>query len=213
MCLLEYFLYLRVQALWEKLHLSSVGFTFFFGLSTCLLAQEHGPTPGQMVLLFLVIIANSITLLALSVMFAQTLYLLGGNITSIESLEIERHENLLRRSKKNGGYLEGPDGSKFRMTKQEFPYDIGILRNIQQALGNNMILWLWPFAASPRNESGFSFETNGFEGMLPFTRRFRRTQELSQMRCLPGLPLILARYRDCLVYQTRVHLSHSEMIL
>ncbi|KAL8823114.1 MAG: hypothetical protein Q9191_006160 [Dirinaria sp. TL-2023a] len=62
-----------------------------------------------------------------------------------------------------GGYLDGPNGVKMRITKQEFPYDIGIFRNIQQGLDSSPLLWLWPFAPTLKNESGLHFETNGFE--------------------------------------------------
>ena len=63
-----------------------------------------------------------------------------------------------------GGYLDGPDGTRVRITKQEFPYDIGILHNIRQGMGGSSLTWLWPFTTTPSNESGLDFETNGFEG-------------------------------------------------
>lgn len=85
-------------------------------------------------------------------------------MTTIEGWEIERHETLVRRARALGGYLDGPDGIKVRITKQEFPYDIGIFQNFRQGIGGTPLLWLFPFAATPSNESGLSFETNGFEG-------------------------------------------------
>lgn len=118
----------------------------------------------QMAVLTFFIATNSLTLSALFVLLARNFWLLGGNTTTIEGWEIERHESLVRRSKKNGGYLEGPNGVQLRVTKQEFPYDIGIFRNFQQALGRNPLLWLWPCALTPKNASGLAFETNGFEG-------------------------------------------------
>ena len=94
------------------------------------------------------------------------------NTTTIEGWEIERHQALLRRSRALGGYLDGPDGSKVRITKQEFPYDIGILSNIHHAMGGNILTWLWPFSFTPTNESGLAFEVNEFEGnYLPRSRR------------------------------------------
>lgn len=63
-----------------------------------------------------------------------------------------------------GGYLDGPDGIKVRIVKQEFPYDIGIYRNIKQGMGGGLLSWFWPLAASPSDYSGLEFEVNGFEG-------------------------------------------------
>lgn len=84
-------------------------------------------------------------------------------MTTIEGWEIERHETLVRRARVRGGYLYGPDGMTVNIRKQEFPYDIGILENMKQGMGGSLMLWLWPFAPTPSNESGLEFETNGFE--------------------------------------------------
>lgn len=62
-----------------------------------------------------------------------------------------------------GGHLDGPDGIRVRITRQEFPYDIGIFRNIAQGMGsNNPLPWLWPLARTPATD-GLTFTTNGFE--------------------------------------------------
>jgi palmitoyltransferase len=98
-----------------------------------------------------------------SVTFFRTAWQLGGNVTTIESWEIERHEQLLRRARVLGGYLDGPDGTRVRIKRQEFPYDIGIWSNIVQGMGtSNVLAWFWPFSATPKT-SGLSFEENGFE--------------------------------------------------
>ena len=89
---------------------------------------------------------------------------MGANVTTIEGWEIDRHETLVRRARLKGGYLNGPDGTRVRLRKQEFPYDIGILHNIRQGMGGSPFGWLWPFTATPYNESGLDFDTNGFEG-------------------------------------------------
>ena len=107
---------------------------------------------------------NSITLFALAILLARSIWCLGGNVTTIEGWEIERHETLVRRARVLGGYLDGPDGTRLNLRKQEFPYDIGILQNMKQGMGGTPLLWLWPFTATPSNESGLVFETNGFEG-------------------------------------------------
>lgn len=117
-----------------------------------------------MIFLFVFVLVNSGTLFALSVLFARNVWCLGGNVTTIEGWEIERHETLVHRARKLGGYLNGPDGIRVKIQKQEFPYDIGIYANIRQGMGSNPLLWLWPFAPTPSNESGQGFHTNGFEG-------------------------------------------------
>lgn len=123
----------------------------------------------QMALLFTLITTNSITLFALGILLVRNIWFLGSNVTTIESWEIARHEALVRRARVSGGYLDGPDGIKVRITRQEFPYDIGIFQNICQGMGGSAFFWLWPFAATPLNASGLRFETNGFEGVNDVT--------------------------------------------
>ncbi|KAM0799110.1 palmitoyltransferase with autoacylation activity Pfa4 [Usnea florida] len=147
MVYLEYFLFLRVAVVWAGRNLPSY----------------LGPTPAQLVLLFIFLVTNSITLLALAILLARNIWCLGSNVTTIEGWEIERHETLVRRARTQGGYLDGPDGIRLKVRKQEFPYDIGILQNMRQGMGGTPLLWLWPFAATPSNDSGQEFETNGFE--------------------------------------------------
>ena len=50
-----------------------------------------------------------------------------------------------------------------KITRHEFPYDIGIWANLKQGMGgsSNALAWFWPFAASPAT-SGTVFESNGF---------------------------------------------------
>ncbi|MCJ1279037.1 Palmitoyltransferase [Puttea exsequens] len=99
----------------------------------------------------------------MGILLAHHTWSLGGNVTTIEGWEIERHETLVRRARAKGGYLDGPDGTRVRIKKQQFPYDIGIYQNVGQGMGGTLFLWLWPFTATPSNEAGFDFETNGFE--------------------------------------------------
>ena len=117
-----------------------------------------------MIFLFVFLVVNSVTLFALGILLARNIWCLGGNVTTIEGWEIERHETLVYRARKQGGYLDGPGGARIRIRKQEFPYDIGIFQNIRQGMGGTPLLWLWPFAATPLNESGLDFKTNEFEG-------------------------------------------------
>lgn len=122
-----------------------------------------GPSIRQLTHLFLLIVINSLTLFLVSIIFVRTLWSLGGNVTTIESWEIERHEQLLRRARVLGGFLDGPDGIRIKIARQEFPYDIGIWNNIVQGMGTaNILAWFWPLAATPKTD-GLTFATNGFE--------------------------------------------------
>lgn len=96
-------------------------------------------------------------------MLARNVWVAGSNVTTIEGWEIERHEVLVRKARAQGGYVDGPDGVRLKIVKQEFPYDIGIYENVKQAMGSTILLWLWPFASTPQNASSVEFETNGFE--------------------------------------------------
>ncbi|KAK2758762.1 Palmitoyltransferase [Arachnomyces sp. PD_36] len=90
--------------------------------------------------------------------------MLFENTTTIEGWEISRHRTLVRRSRVLGGFLDGPDGTKIRIKKQEFPYDIGIWKNLRDGMGSaNPLQWFWPFAATPHHGAGLEFEVNGFE--------------------------------------------------
>lgn len=86
------------------------------------------------------------------------------NESSIETREMERHEVLLARAKNNGGYVYGPGGVRIPLIRQEFPYDIGIWKNIVQGMGTaNPLRWFAPWEKGRSNESGWAFETNRFE--------------------------------------------------
>lgn len=118
----------------------------------------------QLIHLFVLLAANSFTLFMLSILLIRTIWTIGSNTTTIESWEIERHETLLRRARATGGYLNGPDGQRVLIKRQEFPYDIGIWENFKQAFGTaNVLVWAWPFARSLRAEDGLKWEENGFE--------------------------------------------------
>ena len=89
--------------------------------------------------------------------------MIAANVTTIEGWEIERHEQLLRRARVMGGYLDGPDGIRVKIDRHEFPYDIGIWQNMRDNMGTwNVFAWFWPFAAGIKT-GGLAFETNGFE--------------------------------------------------
>ncbi|KAL8838575.1 MAG: hypothetical protein Q9176_004972 [Flavoplaca citrina] len=150
MCYLEYLFYIRLAILFQNRSLPSY----------------LGPTPMQMIFLFTFTITNSITLFALTVLLIRNIYTLGSNTTTIEGWEIDRHDTLVRRARSHGGYLDGPDGRRIGIQRQEFPYDIGIYQNMEQGMGGvHFWAWLWPFATTPPNATGLDFETNGFEAV------------------------------------------------
>lgn len=108
--------------------------------------------------------ANSFTLFLLSILLVRNLYSLAVNTTTIETWELARHETLLRRARAFGGYLDTPDGDRIRIARQEFPYDIGVWRNVCAGMGSrNPLAWVNPLAATPRLADGLRFEVNGFE--------------------------------------------------
>lgn len=90
-----------------------------------------------MAYLFILLVVNSLTVFALFILLVRNLWSLGGNTTTIESWEIERHKTLLRRARHFGGYLDAPGGVKIHIRKQEFPYDIGIWGNIKAGMGGS----------------------------------------------------------------------------
>jgi palmitoyltransferase len=61
------------------------------------------------------------------------------NVTTIENWEIDRHETLLRRARASGGFLDGPDGLRVYLKRQEFPFDIGVWSNFKQAMGSGNV--------------------------------------------------------------------------
>ena len=173
--------------------------------------QYLGPSASQLVHLFILTAVNSLTLFMLSILLVRTAWSLGGNVTTIESWEIERHSRLLRRARVFGGYLDGPNGVKVRIRKQEFPYDIGIWRNITQGMDSWFSpSWLWPFAATPRS-SGLEYETNDFEDPStswppPDPDRIPRTQhhlDPNEAFTYPNTPL--SNYDEIEAFKTRQH--------
>ena len=62
-------------------------------------------------------LVNTLTIFLVSITFFRAIYGLGANVTTIESWEIDRHEQLLRRARALGGYLDGPDGIRIRIVR------------------------------------------------------------------------------------------------
>ncbi|KAL3449069.1 DHHC palmitoyltransferase-domain-containing protein [Aspergillus insuetus] len=149
MSYLETLLFERASIVWKSRNLPSY----------------MGPSAGQLGHLFALLVTNSLTVLALFILLVRSLWSLGTNTTTIESWEIERHETLVRRARHFGGFLSGPGGLNVKITKQEFPYDIGIWSNIKAGMGGsaNVLSWFWPLARTPRKSTGLEYEENDFE--------------------------------------------------
>ncbi|CAI6284414.1 unnamed protein product [Periconia digitata] len=124
-----------------------------------------GPSKFLVFHLFATTLVNSITFFALSVLLIRNIWSLAVNTTTIEGWEIARHRTVLRRARVFGGFLDTPNGARLRITKQEFPYDIGVWRNVVQGMGGsaNPLNWFNPLSPTPPLETGLAFPTNGFE--------------------------------------------------
>ena len=147
MSILEYHLSRRIFVLWDTRNLPAY----------------LGPSVWTMAHLFVLVLINSITLFALSILLVRSIYSLAINTTMIESWEIERHEVLVDRARKAGGYLYA-NGEKIRIERQEFPYDVGIWRNLCEGMGTNFVpLFFLPFGGAPDIKKAAEYEINGFE--------------------------------------------------
>jgi palmitoyltransferase len=148
MSILAYHLFRRIVPIWNDRHLPAY----------------LGPPTWAMAHLLLLCVVNGITLFALAILLVRSIYSLAINTTMIESWEIERHEALVKRLRKSGGYVYASGGQKMRVEHQEFPYDIGIWRNLCQGMGTSIVLlWFLPFGPAPGIESAAKFEVNDFE--------------------------------------------------
>lgn len=101
--------------------------------------QYLGPNAYQLAHLLILVAVNSLTLFMLFIVLIRAIYALSTNITSIEDWTLERHEVLLKRARKNGGFVWGDNGIRLTIVKHEFPYDIGIWRNIVQGMGTSNV--------------------------------------------------------------------------
>lgn len=147
MSILAYHLFGRVLVIWDNRNLPAY----------------LGPPVWTMVHLFVLVLVNSITLFALSILLVRSIYSLAINTTMIESWEIERHEALVDRARRTGGYVYANE-QKMKVERQEFPYDVGIWTNICEGMGTNIVpLWFLPFGGAPDIKKAARYEVNGFE--------------------------------------------------
>lgn len=148
MSILAYQLSTRAMVIWNSRHLPAY----------------LGPPVWAMVHLLVLLVVNSFTLFALSILLIRAGYNLAINTTMIESWEIERHEALVMRSLRTSGYVYASGGQRIRIQHQEFPYDLDIWKNLCQAMGTkNVFMWFMPFGGGPGVETAGNWEVNGFE--------------------------------------------------
>ncbi|PKS12727.1 hypothetical protein jhhlp_000935 [Lomentospora prolificans] len=164
---LSYLLFLRFAALWDSRKWPSY----------------LGPSIAGLIHLTLLGLVCFVTSLALAIMLTSTVKGWLFNTTMIEGWEIDKHERLVERG---GGWWDEDDEAGGFPDKVEFPYDIGIFKNMSDAMGTrNFLLWFFPFAGGPRisrtgKGPGWEYEENGFNPRLgmwppPDPDRYRRS--------------------------------------
>lgn len=170
--------YLHAALLYPRLHI------IFLDTET---PSYLGPSVPAITHLVLLAIVGAVTSLLLLVMFITTIRGWVLNQTMIEGWEIERHDAVLARARKSGGYWD-PGNSRegstpaTRIHRVEFPYDLSFFENMAQAMGTrNVLAWFDPFVgghpvvapypnAKSRDRTGWEYEENGFNdraGMWP----------------------------------------------
>lgn len=82
--------------------------------------------------------------------------------------------------------MDGPDGTRIKIERQEFPWDITIWTNICQGMGSkNPLAWFWPLATSPAMKDGLAFEHNGIDRMSTALSG-KAVADVQQIRASPG---------------------------
>ncbi|KFA74072.1 hypothetical protein S40288_03785 [Stachybotrys chartarum IBT 40288] len=158
--MLGHLLWQRFYAIWQARHLPAY----------------LGPSVPALVTLAMLSIICFFTTFALGIILITTVRSWVLNRTMIEGWELERHEAIADRPSKDWWEVTGPDGKRISFERVEFPYDVGFLTNMSQAMGtSNPFLWFYPFSSNPiisktGKGSGWTWEENGFnrmEGMWP----------------------------------------------
>ncbi|KAK1829218.1 Palmitoyltransferase PFA4 [Podospora conica] len=155
--------YLRLSSLYSSRHLPSY----------------LGPSLPALTSLAILSLVASGTAFALLVLLVTTLRSCLLNRTMIEEWQLERHESVLSRldpAAEPGDYW-GADGDARvlarALARVEFPYDVGFLANVAQAMGtSNPLAWLFPLAGAPvvaadppGRGPGWDWEENGFNDL------------------------------------------------
>lgn len=89
------------------------------------------PSNSETVMIVLTYIMGTPPIALTSLMMWYQLYLLTINTTTIETHEQDRVTRQIRRG---------------QIPFFEFPFDVGLWRNMTDVMGPNILLWLWPFS-------------------------------------------------------------------
>ncbi|KAG1169709.1 hypothetical protein G6F70_008178 [Rhizopus microsporus] len=118
-----------------------------------IIADTFDAEPNTFVIVFMVanFVLAFVVLFAVGILSGYQFYCLLRNQTNIEAWERGKVETLIRRGK---------------ILPVNYPFDIGIYKNICQVLGPNPLLWLWPQRAVG---DGLSFPVvSGTDPRLPY---------------------------------------------
>ncbi|KAI8393351.1 zf-DHHC-domain-containing protein [Radiomyces spectabilis] len=112
------------------------------------------PTLFETVFLIVDIAAIVIVILCVGILSIYHLYCICRGQTTIEGRERTKVKRLIRRRK---------------IAPIQFPFDVGIYRNISAVLGSNPLLWMWP---QRMGGDGLSFPVRRHTGELALQRLF-----------------------------------------
>ena len=107
---------------------------------------ELEPTTTEVIFLVLNFVLAFIVLFCVGALSLYQLYCLSMNRSAIESWECGNVEKLVRRGK---------------IKPVEYPFDMGLYRNICDVLGSNPLLWLWP---QKLQSDGLTFPVRDYTG-------------------------------------------------
>ncbi|KAI8141092.1 DHHC palmitoyltransferase-domain-containing protein [Fennellomyces sp. T-0311] len=133
------------------------------------------PTTTEIVFLVLNFILAFVVLFCVGILSIYHLYCMARNQSSVESWERSKVKKLVKRGK---------------IMPIEYPFDVGLYKNICSVLGNNPFAWLWPQA--PTSDGLVYAVKRGTDPRIPywwpprdpddlrpsiFSARYRRQQE------------------------------------
>ncbi|KAI9302543.1 DHHC palmitoyltransferase-domain-containing protein [Cunninghamella echinulata] len=145
------------------------------------------PTTTEVIFIVINFVLDIIVLFSVGILSGYHFYCLLVNQSTIEAWERSKVETLIRRGK---------------IPPFEYPFSVGIYRNICSVLGNNPLLWLIPsrqvegdgitFALQPHINplSVYHWPPRDPDDLRPsiFSSKYKRLQEKRQMQQLQGIP-------------------------
>ncbi|ORX83858.1 zf-DHHC-domain-containing protein [Basidiobolus meristosporus CBS 931.73] len=91
--------------------------------------DENTPSNFELAVLFSAFLLDMVIFLCVLGLSIYQLWSLILNVTNIEYLENEKIDEMVERK---------------QISRVKFPYDLGVLENIREVLGRNILLWMWP---------------------------------------------------------------------